>query len=128
MTDRPLTLHERALIATAVAFCAVPSSGFYQQDDRLLRRLADITDLMSGQPFDDQLKVQSGPLQDVFGEAAKLVAAHRNKALGGNAVRNHMRYLACAVFAYFDLRSVVALRALSLPDHVPAAEQSVKVA
>lgn len=127
MTDRPLSLHERALIAAAVAFCAVPASGFYQEDDRLLRRLADIIDAMEGHPFPDQLKVQSGPLQDVYGEAVKLVAAHRNRSVGGYVVRDHMRFLACAVFAYFEARSVASLQALRLPDHVPAVEKNVAV-
>lgn len=124
MTDRPLTSHERALIAAAVAFCAVPSSGYYQDDDRLLRRIADITDAIQHLSLADQLIVTTGPMQDIYGDAVKLVKAQRNKDAGNYAESNYTRWLACDVLAYFERRSIAALSALGLPDHVPATEKT----
>jgi hypothetical protein len=127
MTDRPLTLHERALIAAAVAFCTVRSTGFHEDDDRLLRRLADVVDAIQSLSLKDQFVVTSGPLEWVYGDACDLIAAHRDKAADQRQRARHAQYLACQVFRYFELRSVLAQRALGLPDHVPDPEKSVTV-
>lgn len=124
MTDRALTLHERALIAAAVAFCAVPSSGFYQADDRLLRRIADITDAIQRLSLADQLVVTTGPMQNIYGDAVKLVEAQRSKEAHGDSIANYTRWLACDVLTYFEQRSIAAINGLGLPDHVPASEKT----
>ena len=127
MTDRALVPLERALVAAAVAFCVQHATGFYEQDKRLLQRLADITDAIKALSLADQLVINTGPVQYIYGDTVDLIEVSRDKGAPARAVSNHKRYLACHVFQYFELRSVLALRAVGLPDRVPDPEEAVTV-
>lgn len=128
MTDtRPLQPIERALVAAAAAFCAVPASGYHPTDQSLIWRLAEITDAIQARSLADQLVITTGPVEYIYGDAKDLVEAHRHKIADPYAVRNHSRYLACHVFSYFEKRSIRELRSLGLPDYVPQPPNTVTV-
>lgn len=122
MTDAPapraLNAHERALLAAVTNFCLLPATGLHGEDKHLLMRIEEVLRAVMKLPQVDRFQIEHGPLTNIFYQARDLIDAVRDRE-GENQKRRQARYLALLLFPYFEGRTVTALRAHGLPDHVP---------
>jgi hypothetical protein len=131
MTERPLLPQERALISASVAFCVLPAAGQPRADRFLLLRLMTLCDAvadMAASPLKSpRFEIEHGPVQHIYWAARELIKLHRDKAASRTARECKARHLACHVFTYFDTRSILGLRGLSLAEHVPEPPKAVVI-
>lgn len=119
MTERPLLAQERALISTVVAFVAHPETGVRYDDKVLLLRMMSLCDAIAQMPQVDRFQIEHGPVCHIYWAARDLIKVFRDKDSNHWHRKTEARFLACHLLRYFEVRSVLGVRALGLPDHVP---------
>lgn len=119
MTERPLLVQERALISTVVAFVAHPATGVGHRDKVHLMRLMSLCDAIAQMPQVDKFQIEHGPVCHIYWAACDLIKVFRAKDATHWNRKTEARFLACHLLRYFEVRSVLGVRALGLPDHVP---------
>lgn len=122
MTERALLAQERALISAVVAFVAHPVTGLHDEAAKkvLLLRIMSLCDAIAAMPVVDRFQIEHGPIEHLYWGAQDLIKVHRDKEASHWDRKREARYMACHLLRYFEVRSVLGLRALGLPDHVPA--------